>query len=145
MCIRDRFTPAGAPYSLALAVQNIGPPSKLIEEESPMPLLARAGAAVLFDIEEGNKLLVALDYVQPVYSYGYFSFGLEDNLLDVLFIRAGTRISVDTRTPPEAAAGVGVSLKQFDVRVGINYSYKAVFWSQDNFDSTHIIGVQLTI
>ncbi len=109
--------------------------------KSPLPLTARAGAAYKIIVDEKNSTQFSLDYAQDFYDYGRFGFGLEHNLVDILFLRAGYNMAVDTRSPAVISAGAGINVTAttpVEITVGLNYTYRLYMWSWMNSpDSLH--------
>lgn len=74
--------------SAGLAVQNIGPPMRLESQASPMPLVARVGAAYR---ALDDSLLLSVEEDAPQQDAPVFAAGLEYNIADRFFPRAGWR------------------------------------------------------
>ncbi len=131
-------------FKLGLTLQNIGFPYKYINEESPMPFTVRLGSSVDINLDKDNDLKLALDYVHNFYDTGRFAFGLEDNILNIFFLRAGFVLPLDKETPFSLASGTGISITQFDITVSLNYTWKPIFWmGLNDFDSNHILSLQV--
>lgn len=131
-------------FKLGLAFQNIGFPYKYIDEESPMPFTVRIGSSVDINLDKDNDLKLALDYIHNFYDTGKIAIGLEDNILNLVFLRAGYNISLNTDTPSSLALGAGIAITQFDITVALNYVWKPVFWiGLNDFDSNHILSLQV--
>ncbi len=131
-------------FKFGLTLQNMGFPYKYINEESPMPFTVRIGSSVDINLDKDNDLKLALDYFHNFYDIGRFAFGLEDNILNIFFLRAGYVLPVDKETPSSLALGTGISITQFDITVSLNYTWKPIFWMNfNNFDSNHILSLQV--
>ena len=76
-------------FKFGAVLQNAGFPFKFISEESPLPLTLRLGASYTGKIDQDNMLIAAFDYIQDFYDYARFAAGVEDNIMDVFYLRAG--------------------------------------------------------
>jgi len=133
-------------FALGAAVQNIGAPIKIISESAPLPLTARIGARYQFDFDADNKIDIALDYIHDFYDYPRAAFGMEDRLLDMIYLRLGFNTPFDSRSLSFASAGFGIKITQFDVDVTLNYTYKPVFMNGFNMiESTHSAGMTVEL
>jgi len=131
---------------LGFALLNIGLPYKFLEESSPMPLTFRFGSGYNVELNKDNNLKIAVDFVNDFYGSEKILFGLEDAILNLIFLRAGYDMPLDSDTPSSLSLGAGISITQFDVTVMLNYVWKPVFWiGLDNFDSTHILSLQVKL
>jgi len=136
----------GSGFALGAAVLNAGAPVKIISESAPLPLTARIGARYQFDFDADNHLDLALDYIHDFYDYPRAAFGIEDKLIDMLYLRLGINAPFDSRSAAFAAAGFGVKITQFEVDVTLNYTYKPVFINGFNvIESTHSAGMTVDL
>lgn len=131
---------------LGIALLNIGLPYKFLEETSPMPLTFRFGSSYSVELDKDNNLKIAIDFVHDFYGTEKILIGLEDSILNLIFLRGGYDIPLDSYTPSSLSLGGGLSITQFDITVMLNYVWKPVFWvGLDNFDSTHILSLQIKL
>ncbi len=129
---------------IGVSLQNIGFPYKYINEESPMPFLIRIGSSFDVNLDKDNDLKFALDYIHNFYDTGKVAIGLENNILNLFFLRAGYNVSLNTNTPSSLSLGAGIAITQFDINVALNYVWKPIFWMGiSDFDSNHILSLQV--
>jgi hypothetical protein len=111
--------------------------------KSPLPLTLRAGAAYKIKIDEKNNTQFSADYIQDFYDYSRFAVGLEHNLINIIFLRMGYNMAVDSRNPAVLSAGAGIyvtATTPVEITVGLNYTYRLYMISWFNSpDSLHAI------
>ncbi len=140
-------------FRAGLALLNAGLPLKMLRPASEsgepelgsfnLPLTLRAGVANHAEIDNDNSFSLAFDYIQDFYDYARFAAGFEYNLASLLFIRFGYNTFIDTANPAYASAGAGLSVTQFDVTVGVDYTYRLALWgSLDAPAGNHVISVK---
>lgn len=103
------------PMSLGVAVQNLGPGIKFLDQTDPLPLTLALGAA--FKLPAGLGLIA--DLKEMPYGDGLeYDFGTEYELLDGLALRAGyTQAAAAQQT---AVSGPGVFGSGLGLGVGVN-------------------------
>ena len=97
--------------SVGLNVQNIGGGMKYIEEEDPLPLTIRVGAAFQKALEN-NTLTIAGDLNKPQELSARFNMGAEYVYNQVMAIRAGYKFGYDVDS---FTAGFGVKIKRYSL------------------------------
>jgi len=129
-----------------LSVSNAGMPLKFIEEASPLPLTLNSAFAWSFRADTENFMTAALAVSYDIYDYPRISAGIEDRILDVLFVRAGYEQPLDTRSPSFASAGARISVTQFGVTVEIDYTYRPEIWGNLNgITSSHFLQAMIAL
>ncbi|MEI7542261.1 MAG: PorV/PorQ family protein [bacterium] len=114
---------------LGLALQNIGPSVKFISEASPLPLTLRVGTSYNVKVDKDNLFLLSFDYIQDFYDYARLAAGIEDNIMEVFFIRAGYNTSVDTRNASYLSAGAGMTVKLLETTLFLDYTFRLQIWN----------------
>ncbi len=149
------LSPADANYKIGLSLLNAGMPVKTLRsnaaesdidyEASPLPMTLRLGGTVLLKIDKDNTTNIMLDYMQNFYESSRVAFGVEHSIVEILFLRLGYNMCVDTREPASLSAGIGVSVKTtvpVTITGEINYVYRIFMWNWFNApDSINAISV----
>lgn len=108
---------------------------------SPLPMTLRAGLAYKVIVDKNNSTLFSADYIHDFYDAGQAAIGIEHNLLNILFLRFGYNMPVNTQSQSAFSAGVGIYIPAsvpVELTVGLNYTYKLVMWNWFNApESTH--------
>jgi hypothetical protein len=139
------YAEEGAPLKLGVSILNVGFPMKEVRgggastdpafAGAPLPMTLRAGAAYKAVIDKNNTTQFALDYIQDFYDFGQFAFGIEHNLINILFMRLGYDMSIDTRNPSIFSGGIGILVTTsvpVPVTAGVNYTYRLQMWDWPN-------------
>ena len=109
--------PAVPGLSAGLAIQNLGPPMKFIEEEFNLPVTYRLGGAIETSIDGWNSdMLITGDAVIPHDGDTKFHFGLEFEYARMLAIRFGYRSGWDNQN---VSVGFGAKVRNFR----LDYAY----------------------
>jgi hypothetical protein len=97
--------------SAAVAVVNLGPQMKFIEEKFDLPVMYKLGAALDVPIEtlKGN-VVIASDAVMPADGDTKIHFGLEYEYAEMIALRFGYRTGWDNHN---VSVGLGVNVKNF--------------------------------
>jgi len=94
-----------------VAVVNLGPQMKFIEEEFNLPVMYKLGVAVDVPVESLNgRVLIATDAVMPAEGNTKLHFGIEYEFADMLALRFGYRTGWDNQN---VSAGLGVKVRNF--------------------------------
>jgi len=115
---------------IGVSVQNIGPETKFVEKNEPMPLNMKVGTA--YRLLE-NSLLLAVDGNISEYAGTYLNAGAEYKFIDI----ASARIGYKSDSALESAA-------RFNVGLGIgwkDYSFDYTFVPFDDLGQTHRFAV----
>jgi hypothetical protein len=129
-------------FMFGAALQNIGTPIKYISEASPLPLTLRLGASYDTRIDKHNIILVSMDYIQDFYDYARFAAGVEDNILNLFYLRAGYNTSIDTRNASYISAGAGLTVKLLETTLAIDYTFRLQFWNGFNgSQQSQLVGI----
>lgn len=129
-------------FKFGAVLQNAGFPFKFINETSPLPLTLRLGASYTSRVDKDNVMMAELDYIQDFYDYARFAIGVEDNIMDIFFLRAGYNTSIDTRNAAYASVGAGMKLKVTEITLLLDYTFRYQFFG--NFigaQQSHLAGV----
>ena len=118
-----------SPLRLGLALRNLGPEIKFIDEGDPLPAELRAGWAYdFYPFSWRLTLSNDLIYYQPE-DISATAFGLEYSLLNLFELRGGYVSSRDFDSDGQFFTGLGFNHSYF----AIDYSYG----SRDNLEETH--------
>lgn len=102
----------GTGFTLGIAVRNIGPGLSDGEVVQPLPSqVALAGALALAD----SALVASADVTSSPDTGVRFSWGLEQSLRNILFLRCGYTISTDKEAHQGLTLGAGALVRGFSV------------------------------
>lgn len=149
------FSPLDLNYKIGLVLLNAGMPIKTLRGDtaesdidfgsSPLPLTLRLGGSVAINIDKDNTTNFELDYIQNFYELSQFAFGIEHSIVNILFLRLGYNMYIDTKEPATLSVGVGISVTTsvpMMVTGEINYVYRVLMWNWFNSpDSTNAISI----
>lgn len=94
-----------------VAVLNLGPQMKFIEEKFDLPVMYKLGVAVDVPAESLNgRILFATDAVIPAEGNTKLHFGVEYEFADMLALRFGYRTGCDNQS---VSAGLGIEVRNF--------------------------------
>jgi hypothetical protein len=128
---------------LGLAVQNVGPPIKFIEQGDPLPATLTGGIERRFDPHWGQQLNVLADVEAPLQGTLRLHFGAEDWMGDSFALRAGYILD-NAESLNGLTAGFGVQLNQEGLIFDFDYAFRPYFYDGLNsFEGQHLFGVQL--
>jgi len=107
--------------NLGLAVQNLGPGLKFIDERDPLPINIKIGAAYrMLD----KALLVSADADYYVIDQkAYVQFGAEYAVMEMIYPRVGYRVGGDLGSLAGLGAGIGFRLPVGDLNIGLDYAF----------------------
>lgn len=126
-----------------LAVLNLGPPIRFIEQSDPLPATLLGGVVRAFDPLWGNQLNVLADVEAPLQGRLRMHFGIEDWLGEGFAVRAGYMLD-NERSLNGVSAGFGVRLNQEGLLFNFDYAFRPLYYEGFNsFDAQHLFGVLL--
>lgn len=128
---------------VGLAVQNIGPPIKFIEQGDPLPASLQGGIERRFDAHWGHQLNFLADVEAPLQGNLRMHFGAEDWMGDSFALRVGYILD-NAESLNGLTAGFGVQLNQEGLIFNFDYAFRPFFYDGLNsFEGQHLFGVQL--
>ncbi len=128
---------------LGLAVQNVGTPVKYAEEEDPLPLNVKLGAAYRVIESRAHQVDVALDLNVPAETDKFFAgLGAEYVLNQLLALRVGYQYQQDSLASV-VTCGLGIRYALDRTVLQLDYAFKPVILSEQTFDSEHFISLTI--
>ncbi len=122
--------------SAGIAVQNLGPQMKLVEDAFDLPVTCRVGGALNTPVEAMNgELLITGDAVIPNDGATKFHFGIEFEYARMLALRFGYRTGWDNQN---VSVGLGAKVNRFR----LDYAY-VPFYS--DLGDTHRLSLGFTL
>ncbi len=126
-----------------VAVLNIGPPIKFIEQSDPLPATLQAGVERAFDPLWGHQLNILADVEAPLQGRLRMHFGAEDWMSDSFALRAGYLLD-NGESLNGMTAGFGVRLNQEGLIFNFDYAFRPLYYDGFNsFEAQHLFGVLL--
>lgn len=126
-----------------IAVMNIGPPIRFIEQADPLPATLQGGVERKFDPLWGNQLNVLADVEAPLQGRLRLHFGVEDWLGESFALRAGYLLD-NGQSLNGLTAGFGVRINQEGLVFSFNYAFRPVYYDGFNsYEAQHLFGVLL--
>jgi hypothetical protein len=97
--------------SAGVAVLNLGPQMKFIEEKFDLPVMYKVGAALDVPVESLNgNVVIASDAIMPADGDTKVHFGLEYEYAGMIALRFGYRTGWDNQN---VSVGLGINVKNF--------------------------------
>jgi len=107
---------------IGIALQNMGPHFKYLEEETPVPITFRFGLSAVPFENDYHRGIVAVEFKHPNDSDEKFNFGFEYGYKEMFFGRVGYKVNYDEEG---LTAGAGARLPFIGRRdIAVNYCFQ---------------------
>ena len=128
---------------VGVALLNLGPPIKFIEQADPLPATLQGGILRTFDPLWGNRFNLRADVEAPLQGRLRLHGGLEDWLGDGFALRAGYLLD-NNQSLSGFSAGFGVRIIQDGLVFSFDYAFRPVYYDGfGSFEAQHLFGVLL--